>query len=197
MEANDYGVVYVLTNPVMPGLVKIGMTKRGDVAKRMKELYKTGVPVPFECAYACKVKSDACSRIELAMHRTFEKKRVNDSREFFKIPPEKVIYILEAFNEGDLTSEIVEIQEQIRKRRPPLDYHRMGIADGEVLTYDFDPSITVTVASDKKVIYDGKETSLTAATKQILGVTRDLQPTTYWSYRGKNLKDIYEETFKD
>lgn len=194
MEANDYGVVYVLTNPVMPGLVKIGMTKRGDVAKRMKELYKTGVPVPFECAYACQVNNDVCLEIERALHLMFEKKRVNDSREFFKVAPEKVIPLLQVFSKGEVT---VEIREQIRKRRPPLDYHRMGIAEGEVLTYDFDPSVTVTVAGDKKVIYDGKETSLTAATKQILGVTRELQPTGYWSYRGKNLKDIYEETFKD
>ena len=33
----------------MPGLVKIGMTTQEDIDKRMKELYTTGVPVPFEC----------------------------------------------------------------------------------------------------------------------------------------------------
>ena len=26
----EYGIVYLLTNPVMPGLVKIGMTTRED-----------------------------------------------------------------------------------------------------------------------------------------------------------------------
>lgn len=39
----------------MPGLVKIGMTTREDMDSRMKELYSTGVPVPFECQFACKV----------------------------------------------------------------------------------------------------------------------------------------------
>ena len=43
----EYGIVYLLTNPVMPGLVKIGMTTQEDIDKRMKELYTTGVPVPF------------------------------------------------------------------------------------------------------------------------------------------------------
>ena len=51
----EYGIVYLLTNPVMPGLVKIGMTTQEDIDKRMKELYTTGVPVPFECKFACKV----------------------------------------------------------------------------------------------------------------------------------------------
>lgn len=193
-DANDYGVVYVLTNPVMPGLVKIGMTKRGDVGKRMRELYKTGVPVPFECEYACKVNHNVCHEIEQALHKVFEKKRINDSREFFKVAPEKVIPILQVFSKGEIT---VEIREQIHKRRPPLDYRLMGIAEDEELTYDFDPSVTVKVVSNKKVSYNGEEMSLTAVTKQIMGVTRELQPTTYWSYRGRNLKDIYEETFKD
>lgn len=45
----EYGIVYLLTNPVMPGLVKIGMTLRDEIDARMKELYTTGVPLPFEC----------------------------------------------------------------------------------------------------------------------------------------------------
>ena len=46
------GIIYVLTNPSMPGLVKIGKTARGDVNARLSELYSTGVPVPFECEFA-------------------------------------------------------------------------------------------------------------------------------------------------
>ncbi len=62
--SKEYGIVYLLTNPVMPGLVKIGMTAQEDIDKRMKELYTTGVPVPFECQYACKVDKNDCLKIE-------------------------------------------------------------------------------------------------------------------------------------
>ena len=41
-KENNYGIVYLLTNPVMPGLVKIGMTTRDDLDVRMRELYTTG-----------------------------------------------------------------------------------------------------------------------------------------------------------
>lgn len=49
----EYGIVYLLTNSMMPGLVKIGMTAQEDIDKRMKELYTTEGLVPFECQFAC------------------------------------------------------------------------------------------------------------------------------------------------
>jgi len=45
-------IVYLLTNPAMPGLIKIGRTTRKDIKARMRELYTTGVPLPFECLSA-------------------------------------------------------------------------------------------------------------------------------------------------
>lgn len=76
----EYGIVYLLTNPVMPGLVKIGMTGQEDIDKRMKELYTTGVPVPFECQYACRVEKSDCAKIEKALHVAFAPQRVNVNR---------------------------------------------------------------------------------------------------------------------
>ena len=39
--------LYVLNNPAVEGLVKIGKTTR-DVSLRLADLYSTGVPLPFE-----------------------------------------------------------------------------------------------------------------------------------------------------
>ncbi len=45
-------IVYVLTNPTMPGLIKIGRTT--NLEQRVKSLSSdTGVPLPFEVFYAC------------------------------------------------------------------------------------------------------------------------------------------------
>jgi hypothetical protein len=55
------GIVYVLTNEAMPGLVKIGFT-RSDLIQRIKALDRTGVPYAFECFCAFEV-SD-CARAE-------------------------------------------------------------------------------------------------------------------------------------
>lgn len=59
MDSSEQGIVYVLTNPVMPGLVKIGKTSRDEVQTRLNELYSTGVPVPFDCASAARVEDES------------------------------------------------------------------------------------------------------------------------------------------
>lgn len=56
-KQNNKAIVYVLTNPAMPSLVKIGMTTRESIDTLMKELYSTGVPMPFDCEYAREVKA--------------------------------------------------------------------------------------------------------------------------------------------
>ena len=45
-------IVYVLSNPAIPGIVKVGMTDRPDVQRRMSDLHTTGVPLPFDCLIA-------------------------------------------------------------------------------------------------------------------------------------------------
>lgn len=110
----EYGIVYLLTNPVMPGLVKIGMTTQEDIDKRMKELYTTGVPVPFECKFACKVKKSDCLKIEKALHKAFDPQRINQNREFFRINVEQAQAILELFHHEDVTEEVTdEIQNDL------------------------------------------------------------------------------------
>ncbi|WP_300702124.1 GIY-YIG nuclease family protein [Bacteroides sp.] len=207
-KQDSKGIVYVLTNSAMPGLVKIGMTTRESIDTRMKELYSTGVPVPFYCVYACEVKVSDCAKIEKALHKAFEPNRINANREFFNIKAEQATAILELFDRKDITSEVTaEIEndltpedkaagEKIKtNRRPPLNFREMGIQPNSVLTFVNDPSVCVTVIADKKVSYNDNEISLTAITKQLLGLDYAVQPIKYWVYDGKNLRDIYDETY--
>lgn len=207
-KQNNKGIVYVLTNSAMAGLVKIGMTTRESIDTRMKELYSTGVPVPFDCVYACEVKDSDCAKIEKALHKAFEPNRINANREFFNIKPEQATAILELFNRKDITHEVTtEIEndltpedrvagEKIKSsRRPPINYREMGINIGDKLIFLKDSSVQVIISGDKKVSYNNEDLSLTAVTKKLLGITHALQPTAYWEYEGKNLRDIYDEIY--
>lgn len=76
------GYVYVLENPSMPKLVKIGLTTR-TVEARMRDLNSTGVPEKFIEVYSEYV-SD-CRAVERAVHDRLSDYRVNKGREFFMI----------------------------------------------------------------------------------------------------------------
>ena len=74
-------IIYILTNPVMPDLLKIGRTT--NLEKRIKQLSSdTGVPVPFECYFACEVGNGI--EVEKRLHFGFGDHRINPKREFFK-----------------------------------------------------------------------------------------------------------------
>lgn len=203
----EYGIVYLLTNPVMPGLVKIGMTAQEDIEKRMRELYTTGVPVPFECQFACKVKKGDCVKIEKALHTAFAPQRVNANREFFRIQVEQAKAILELFHHTDVTEEVSdEIENDLtdddkaatkkaRLHRPPLNFFEMGMKKGDVLQWKDDPSVTLSVYTERTVIFEGKEMAISAVTRDLKGSKWYVAPGSYWLYNERLLSEIYDETY--
>jgi len=206
VEDSQIQIVYVLTNPAMPGLVKIGKTLKSEVEGRMKQLYGTGVPVPFDCAFACQVKD--ASEVERALHFAFGDQRINPNREFFQIEAERVIAILRLLKVDEITTQVEESMEldmpkadiqsgqKLKKsRRPNMNFFELGIPSGSLLVSTESPEITATVVDERKVQYDGTACSLTAATRKVLGLPEDysLQPSPYWTYNGKNVKELYED----
>lgn len=202
--SNDKQIVYVLTNPAMPNLVKIGKTTRNDVMTRMNELYSSGVPFPYECEYAVEV--DDCTAVEKALHTAFQPNRVNPRREFFEIDPEQAIVILKLLGGRDVTpmvnedlnTNVTDVERESAKkakRRPNINFEEMGIPVGSVLVFTGDEDAEVTVLSDRKVDFRGEPVSLSKATRILLGLDYNVQPTKYWTYNGKNLRDIYAETY--
>ena len=87
--------VYILTNPVMPNLVKIGCTDR-SIEDRLRELSSaSGVPVAFECFLAVEVAN--YEQVERALHQAFGDRRINAKREFFELSPDRPAAILRLF----------------------------------------------------------------------------------------------------
>lgn len=67
----DPGKIYVLTNPCMRGLVKIGCTA-GTIEDRIKQLSgATGVPVAFKCHFAAEVDDMTDSQGKTAVSAVF------------------------------------------------------------------------------------------------------------------------------
>ena len=108
-------IVYVLTNPAMPGIVKIGMTEKDDVQLRMRDLYSTGVPLPFECVIARQIEDREAAKVESALHTAFDPSRINPSREFFQIEPEQVEALLLVMPGHDVTP---RVSKQIAELQP-------------------------------------------------------------------------------
>ena len=199
------GLIYVLTNAAMPGLVKIGVTFGSDPESRAAQLYSTGVPVPFDVEFAGEV-ADA-RRVERALHNAFREHRINPRREFFRIEPDQPVEMLKAFAVVDVTesvsSEINEAatdeerqsRESLRARRPALNFEEMGIPVGSELVYADDPSVTAVVADSRRIEFRGEIVSLSAVTRDLKQLDYYVQPTPHWMFNGRSLRSVYNETY--
>lgn len=91
------GWLYVISSPSLPGLVKLGCTRRLNPTLRVRELSSSSLPEPYHAH--CFVFSDDCFELENNIHKYFDKERVNPDREFFRIEPKEAINVLkEIFN---------------------------------------------------------------------------------------------------
>lgn len=86
------GYVYILINPSMPGLLKIGRTFR-DSKARARELHSTGVPTPFEVAF--ELFAENHEELEQKLHEHLSEFRVSGNREFFRYPLRRAIQHLQ------------------------------------------------------------------------------------------------------
>ena len=89
--------VYILTNPVMEGMVKIGYTKLDPFERAAQVSRGTGVPLGYEVEWAYKCYKG--ERIEKEVHKYFKKQRVSPTREFFRVTLEEAKQIIEQIGE--------------------------------------------------------------------------------------------------
>ena len=107
---------------------------------------------------------------------------------------------------GDYEKSKKQLQEKIdifwqeyttpyKRRRPNLNFNEMGIENNAELVFVKDNTIKVKVISPQKILYNDKEYSLSGLVKELFNISYYLSPCKYWTYNGKNLDDIYEETY--
>ena len=200
-------IVYVLTNPAMPDVVKIGITTRENPQVRMNELYTTGVPLPFECAIAIQTDDAQAEEFEKALHKAFEPYRLNPNREFFEIATYQVESLLRVLPGADVTPLVNEETDKLeagereavkkfKSRRPNLNFVEMGIPIESTLV-SVKTGEEATVSEDKFVTFREEEVSLTRATRNVLEIDHSVAPTPHWRFEGRLLQEIYRETYGD
>lgn len=193
--------VYILTNPSIPDLVKIGRTT--NIKERMRSLSShSGVPVPFECYYCCEVENS--KEVENRLHVGLGDPRIkiNPKREFFRISPERVKVLLEGYSireihlDGDVVedSEEQEVLNRERSRRPVFTFSMLNIPTDSTLTFLRDETKIVTVTGDREVDFEGVRSSLNQVTLDLLRNDHGKNWSTvrgpdYWIYENEILTD--------
>lgn len=87
------GWVYILTNPCMPGLVKIGFTTTSVEQRRVELSTPTSCPLPFDVFAS--FPADNVAELESKCHIFLDDFRVNEYREFFYLTPDVARRLIE------------------------------------------------------------------------------------------------------
>lgn len=186
------GLVYILTNPCLDGWVKIGMTERNDIERRLQELNTpTNIPLSYRCYATYEVENPL--EIEKRIHSLID--RVDNSlhareqlsngrireREFFRISPETAYGIfkdiailrddiqnLKIYTPTEQESQEEDIAEN-RSQRSNNSFKILNITIGEKISFIFDEDITATVVDNKnKIRYMDEVYSVTGLAKRLL-----------------------------
>ena len=199
------GIVYVLTNPAMPDIVKIGKTK--DINQRLTTLYTTGVPLPFKCIYAKEVAD--MDFAEEKLHAGLGSRRVNEKREFFKIQEDELIHLFDLISGKDVTpdKEIYESKEEkvaferASRIGERFNFSMVGIEVGATLTFLKDETITCEVISNREVKFQGENHSLSSAGTIAIKMCgydwNTVAGPKFWKYEGETVYAIRERIEND
>jgi hypothetical protein len=104
----SWGYVYVLYNPTMEGIVKIGRTRKSSEERAADISRATGVAMSFLVVYDERVCD--CAAVEKRLHERFSHTRVNPKREFFRVPLKEAVKALQ------------EVAAEFREVTPEADY---------------------------------------------------------------------------
>lgn len=191
------GYIYIMTNPCLENMVKIGYAK--DVDERRRQLSTTALPYEYEI-YATYETSGKLE--DKKLHKLIDNLnpdlRVSKNREFFVMTPEDAYGLLEAIamisGSQDKLKRIknTTIVATQKTKRPPVNFAKCGIPIGAELIFVEDSNIKVTVIDERKVQYNGELTSLSAIAKGIKGYS--CAGPSYFTYKGESISDIAERT---
>ena len=208
LQGGMMGIVYILTNDAMPGIIKIGITE-DSVEARIKSLDNTSLPIPFRFYFA--IESKRYKEIEKLAHDTFSAFRIRENREFFKMDPERAVSALKISGDKEikLSNKMIddsgdEIQDKItspKRTGKRFSFSSINIPIGTELTFTRNPEIKCTVITDDTVEFENSQYSLSGLADKLL---RDLgynwkavQGSNFFEFNGKTLYQIKKDLEDD
>lgn len=93
--ATEYGFIYVIGNPSMPNIFKIGFTLNHPLTRMEQLSGATACPTPFELLAAFGTPDPRV--VETLIHQELADWRINTQREFFKTSPAHVLAVIEVY----------------------------------------------------------------------------------------------------
>ena len=206
------GVIYILTNPSFPDYVKIGYAK--NIEARLKQLNRSEtIPYAFRVYAVYEVNS---SLTDKELHKLIDKLnpdlRTIDNfdgkeriKEFYAMSPEDAYGLLESIAKISGTQDRLKrmkpeghevldekIAEEIRETRRlgPFRFSECNIKPGEEIAFLENPDIKAVVVDDRKILYNGETTSLSALAIKLKNSPYPLPGPIYFTYKGEILADL-------
>ena len=195
MSDKTKGYIYIMTNPALKDMVKIGYAS--DVEARRQQLSTTALPYEYEI-YA--TYETAGNLEDKKLHKLIDNLnpdlRVSKNREFFVMSPDDAYELLEAIatisGSQDKLKKVKQVTKKQTVKRPPIDFYECGLKKGDELVCTEDPNLKVIIDSEHKVLYNNELTSLSAIMTNIKGY--NVAGPLFFTYKGELLTDIAERT---
>lgn len=189
------GYIYIMTNPCLHDMVKIGYAS--DVEARRKQLSTTALPFEYEI-YATYETSGQLE--DKKLHELIDtlnpKLRLAKNREFFAMSAEKAYRLLEAIaiisGSADKLKRVAPIQGETASGSSRRQTHSSGSSGRKRPAINFQ-KCGIPVGAELVFIDDGETTSLSPLAEKLRNVSA-IQGASVFTYNGKKITDIAEET---
>lgn len=207
------GCIYIMTNPALRDMVKIGYAT--DVETRRRQLSTTALPYEYEIYATYETPGNLTDK---KLHKLIDKLnpdlRVSKNREFFIMTPHDAYELLEVIAIVSGSEDKLQLLEEVEEepcqkpqrkkrkkrkrkkqtvRKPSVNFYECGLKDGDELVYVEDSSVRVAVSGPRKVVYGDEITSLSAIVQRIKGIPAAAGPS-YFTFNGEPLVDIAYRT---
>jgi len=173
------GILYALSNPSMPHLLKVGYTNKKTIEQRINELSNSSVP--FKFVLECSVEVYSASRAESVVHKALQSFRVNNSKEFFSVD---VCYVKDLFK-------TIENKPPVNNGDNNIEKKETNLSSGKIINLK-DEHCYADLININTILFNGKLFRFQQFTNYLQENNYQLED---WQLGDQKLSDILDDLF--